>query len=55
MSEQRREPKVRIVVSPNGIERIEVWGSCEDDRDEAMKLYFRLSSRLQELNQACRA
>jgi hypothetical protein len=52
---KQQEPTVRIVVSPNGIERIEVWGSSEDDRAEAMKLYFRLSQRLQELNQACRA
>jgi len=39
------EPRVRIVVSPSGIERVEVWGADERDREAAMKLYFRLSDR----------
>ncbi len=51
----QNEPRVRIVVSPRGIERIEVWGADDEDQDAAMQLYWRLSGHLRVLNQACHA
>ena len=36
------EPRVRIVLSPDGVERVEVWGVDRKDERNAFSLYSRL-------------
>lgn len=50
----QREPRVRIILSPKGIERMEVWGRTDSDQQQAMELFFKLARKLSEVNKACR-
>lgn len=49
------EPRVRLVLSPNGIERVEVWGRTDAGQQQALELFFRLTRKLREVNEVCRA
>jgi hypothetical protein len=37
-----REPRVRLVLSLRGLERVEIWGRDERDQQQAMQLFLRL-------------
>jgi hypothetical protein len=50
----QREPRIRIILSLRGIERMEIWGRTDSDQQQAMALFFKLARKLGEVNKACR-
>lgn len=50
-----REPRVRIVLSPRGIERVEVWGRDDSDQEQAMQLFLKLTGVFNQVNETCRS
>jgi hypothetical protein len=50
-----REPRVRVVFSPRGVERVEVWGRDHADQEQAMRLFFKLSGAFDHLHELCRS
>jgi hypothetical protein len=50
-----KEPRLRIVLSPEGIERVELWGINSADRDVVEQLYYGLTDPIRKLSEACRS
>lgn len=50
-----KEPRLRIVVSPSGIERVEIWGVDSADQLLAERLYYGLTDHIRNLSDACRS
>jgi hypothetical protein len=53
MAQPKNEPRLRIVLSPKGIERVEAWGQGEADQKAAVRLYFGLTKQIEALDAAC--
>jgi hypothetical protein len=50
-----KEPRLRIVISPEGIERVEIWGIDRADREVAERLYYGLTDPIRNLGDACKS